>query len=199
MIEKHPCMASALLPRKKFTSAKSWQTWLAKNYAASTGVWLMFAKKNAANATVTYTEALDAALCYGWIDGQKNSFDDAYWLQKFVPRRQNSTWSKRNIEHTERLIKDGRMQPAGLKAIEEAKANGSWNAAYDAQSSMVIPEDFLKAVRKNKKAAAFFKTLNRANLFSIAFRLQTAKKEATKLKRIETIIAMLEKGEKFHS
>lgn len=191
-------MATSSLPTKKFASEKAWQNWLAKNYDTSTGIWLIFAKKNAAKPTVTYAEALDAALCYGWIDGQKNSYDEEYWLQKFVPRRANSIWSKRNIEHTERLIKEGRMQPAGLKAIETAKTNGNWKAAYDAQSNMTIPEEFLKALHKNKKATAFFKTLNRTNLFPIAFRLQTAKKEETKQKRIKMIIEMLEKGEKFN-
>ena len=186
------------LPTKKFVSAKAWETWLAKNCNKSNGVWMMFAKKNADEPTVTYAEALDAALCYGWIDGQKNSYDEQYWLQKFVPRQARSIWSKKNIEHTERLIKEGKMQAAGLKAIEAAKVNGSWEKAYDAQSTMTIPEDFLKAMRKNKKAAAFYKTLNRTNLFSIAFRLQTAKKEETRLKRIKTIIEMLEREENFH-
>jgi len=179
-------------------SEKAWQTWLAKNHDKSNGVWLMVAKKNADKPTVTYAEALDVALCYGWIDGQKKSYDEQYWMQKFVPRQPKSIWSKKNIEHTERLIKEGKMQPSGLKAIETAKANGNWQKAYDAQSKMTIPEDFLKALRKNKKAFAFFKTLNRTNLFSIAFRLQTAKKEETKQKRIAAIIAMLEREEKFH-
>jgi len=187
-----------VLSTKKFASAKAWETWLAKNYNKSTGIWMMFAKKNADKPTVSYAEALDIALCYGWIDGQKNSYDEQYWLQKFCPRQAKSIWSKKNIEHTERLIKEGRMQPAGLTATETAKENGSWEKAYDAQSSMTISEDFLKALSKNKKAAAFFKTLNRTNLFSIAFRLQTAKKEETKQKRIKTIIEMLEKEQKFH-
>ena len=186
------------LATKKFASLKAWQTWLAKNYNKSNGVSLMLAKKNADKPTVTYAEALDAALCYGWIDGQKNPYDEQYWLQKFGPRQAKSIWSKKNIEHTERLIKEGKMQPAGLKAIEAAKANGSWQKAYDAQSTMIIPEDFLKALGKNQKAAAFYKTLNRTNLFSIAFRLQTAKKEETRLKRIKNIIEMLEREQKFH-
>lgn len=183
---------------KKFASAKAWQTWLSKNYNKSAGVWLMFAKKNADKPTVTYAEALDVALCYGWIDGQKNPYDEQYWLQKFSPRQAKSIWSKKNIEHTERLIKEAKMQSAGFNAIEAAKANGNWDKAYDAQSNMTIPEDFLKALNKNKNAAAFFKTLNRTNLFSIAFRLQIAKKEETRLKRIKSIIAMLEREEKFH-
>jgi uncharacterized protein YdeI (YjbR/CyaY-like superfamily) len=186
------------LPNKKFASAKAWQTWLAKNYDKSDGIWMMFAKKNADKPTVTYIEAVEVALCYGWIDGQANSYDEQYWLQKYVPRQPKSIWSKINIERTERLIKEDKMQPSGLKAIEAARANGTWEKAYDAQSNMTIPDDFLKALRKNKKANAFFKTLNRTNLFSIAFRLQTAKKEETKQKRIATIIEMLEREEKFH-
>jgi uncharacterized protein YdeI (YjbR/CyaY-like superfamily) len=191
-------MAQQSLATKKFASEKAWQTWLAKNHDKSNGVWLMFAKKNADKQTVTYAEALDVALCYGWIDGQKNSYDEQYWMQKFVPRQPKSIWSKKNIEHTKRLIEEGKMQPAGLKAIETAKANGTWEKAYDAQSKMTIPEDFLKALRKNKKAFTFFKTLNRTNLFSIAFRVQTAKKEETRQKRITKIISMLEREEKFH-
>jgi uncharacterized protein YdeI (YjbR/CyaY-like superfamily) len=187
-----------LLPTKKFAFAKAWQTWLEKNYNKSNGVWLMFAKKNAKEQTVTYAEALNVALCYGWIDGQKQSHDNEYWMQKFVPRQAKSIWSKKNIEHTERLIKEGKMHTAGLKAIETAKANGTWEKAYDAQSTMTMPEDFLIALQKNKKANAFFKTLNRTNLFSIAFRLQTAKKEETRQKRILKIIKMLEREEKFH-
>jgi len=187
-----------LLPTKKFPSAKAWQTWLAENYNKSNGVWLMFAKKNGDKQTVTYAEALNVALCCGWIDGQKKSHDEQYWMQKFVPRQAKSIWSKKNIEHTERLIKEGKMQPAGLKTIKAAKSSGTWEKAYDAQSKMTVPEDFLKALQKNKKANAFFKTLNRTNLFSIAFRLQTAKKEETRLKRIAKIIEMLEREEKFH-
>jgi len=183
---------------KTFASAKTWQIWLVKNHNTSTGVWLMLAKKNADKRTVTYEEALEIALCYGWIDGQKNRYDEQYSLQKFGPRKTGSIWSKKNIERTDRLIKEGKMEPAGLKAIDAAKANGTWEKAYDAQSTMTIPEDFLKALRKKKKANAFFKTLNRTNLFSIVFRLQTAKKEETKQARIQKIIEMLEREENFH-
>ncbi len=148
------------LSQEAFGSAKSWQGWLAKHYKTSNGVWLLIAKKNAEEPTVTYAEALDVALCYGWIDGQKKPYDEQFWLQKFGPRKAKSIWSKKNIEHTERLIKEGKMKAAGLKAIEAAKANGSWQSAYDMQSNMTIPEDFLKTLHKNKKAIAFYKTLN---------------------------------------
>ncbi|MEO6165981.1 MAG: YdeI/OmpD-associated family protein, partial [Chitinophagales bacterium] len=148
--------------------------------------------------TISYAEALDVALCYGWIDGQKKSHDEGAWLQMFCPRKAKSIWSKINTGHVERLINDGRMRPAGLDAVEKAKSDGRWAKAYDSPSKMTIPEDFLKALGKNKKAAAFFVTLNKTNLFSIGFRLQTAKKQETREKRMKEIIEMLAKGEKFH-
>lgn len=188
----------AELPTKKFSSIRTWNNWLQKNHEVSTGIWMMIAKKDAGVQTVTYAEALDEALCYGWIDGQKNPYDEKFWLQRFTPRSPKSIWSKKNIEHIDRLKAEGRMKAPGLAAIEAAKANGNWNVAYDAQSTMTIPEDFLKVLKKNKAAADFYKTLNRTNLFSIAFRLQTAKKEETRQKRINTIIEMLSRGEKFH-
>ncbi|MCF8446984.1 MAG: YdeI/OmpD-associated family protein, partial [Bacteroidia bacterium] len=155
-------------------------------------------KKDSGKPTISYSEALDIALCYGWIDGQKKAFDEYAWLQKFCPRRAKSIWSKINTGHVERLIKDGRMRPAGLLAVENAKADGRWEKAYDSPSKMTIPEDFLKELSKNKKAEAFFKNLNKTNLFSIGFRLITAKKPETREKRMKEIIEMLAKGEKFH-
>lgn len=187
-----------VLPIKKFLTSKSFEIWLAKNYSKSNGVWVVLAKKNAEKPTITYAKALDVALCYGWIDSLKKKYNEQYSIQKFSPRKAKSIWSKKNIEHTERLKTNGKMQPAGLQAIEDAKANGAWEKAYDAQRDMKIPDDFLKAIKKNKKASAFFKTLNRTNLFSIAFRLQTAKKEETRVKRIAAIISKLEREEKFH-
>jgi uncharacterized protein YdeI (YjbR/CyaY-like superfamily) len=138
------------------------------------------------------------ALCYGWIDGQKKAYDEQAWLQKFCPRGAKSIWSKVNTGHVERLINEGRMRPAGLKTVEKAKADGSWEKAYDSPGKLTIPEDFLKELSKNKKAEAFFMGLNKTNLFSIGFRLQTAKKQETREKRMKEIIEMLEKGEKFH-
>lgn len=182
----------------EFVSAQKWQMWLSKNYAASNGIWLKLFKKDSGRKTVTYAEALDVALCFGWIDGVKQAHDQQSWLQKFCPRGAKSIWSKKNIEHIERLIKEGKMKTAGLKVVEEAKKNGRWEKAYDAQSKMTIPDDFLKELSKNKKAVAFFGTLNRANLFSIAFRLQTAKKTETREKRMKLILAMLANEEKFH-
>jgi uncharacterized protein YdeI (YjbR/CyaY-like superfamily) len=185
------------LPTLEFRKAKSFEAWLEKNFDNSIGIWLKIFKKNSGEETISYAEALDVALCYGWIDGQKNAYDEKAFLQKFCPRREKSVWSKINIGHIERLIIEGRMRPPGLKAVEKAKQDGSWEKAYDSPSKMTIPEDFLVELSKNKKAEEFFKGLNKTNLFSIGFRLQTAKKQETREKRIKAIIEKLAKGEKF--
>jgi uncharacterized protein YdeI (YjbR/CyaY-like superfamily) len=186
------------IPTIEFETSEAFETWLEKNHAISTGIWMKIFKKDSGQKTISYAEALDVALCYGWIDGQKKSFDELAWLQKFCPRTAKSIWSKVNIGHVERLTNNAKMQPAGLLAVEKAKADGRWERAYDSPSKMTIPEDFLKEISKNKKAEAFFKTLNKTNLFSIGFRLQTAKKQETREKRMKEIIEKLEKGEKFH-
>jgi len=179
-------------------SAKAWATWLRKNHARSDGVWLQFFKKNSGVVYISYAEALDEALCFGWIDGQARGFDEQSWLQRFGPRRSRSIWSKRNTEHVARLMSEGRMQPAGLLQVEAAKRDGRWQQAYDSPKNMVVPDDFLKALAKNKKAHAFFETLNRANTYAIAWRLQIAKKPETREKRMKLILAMMRRGEKFH-
>ena len=181
-----------------FESQKKWEAWLAKNHAKSPGVRLQFFKKDSGVATVSYPEALDVALCYGWIDGQLAKHDESSWLRKFTPRRPKSIWSKRNIQHVERLIEEGRIKRAGLEEVERAKADGRWGKAYDAPSKMVMPEDFLAKLSKNRKAMAFFETLNKANRYAIAWRLQTAKRLATRAARMNAIIEMLAKGETFH-
>jgi uncharacterized protein YdeI (YjbR/CyaY-like superfamily) len=186
------------MPIIGFASIKDWQSWLAKNYKNSNGIWLKIFKKETKVKTITYAEALDEALCYGWIDGQKKAYDEQAWLQKFCPRGAKSIWSKVNTKHIERLTKAGKMKQSGIKVVEEAKADGRWEKAYDSPSTMTVPEDFLKELGKNKKAETFFKTLNKTNIYSIVFRIQTAKKQETRLKRIEIILAMLAKGEKFH-
>ena len=181
-----------------FTTAKELTSWLTKHHAVSTGIWIRIFKKNSDVKSITYAEALDEALCYGWIDGQKKPYDTASWLQKFTPRSPKSIWSKKNREHIERLEKSGKMKPAGIKQVEAAKADGRWEQAYDSQSNMVVPADFLEELAKNKKAEDFFKQLNKANIYAIVFRLQTAKKPETRDKRIKAILEMLKKGEKFH-
>jgi uncharacterized protein YdeI (YjbR/CyaY-like superfamily) len=181
-----------------FSSAKELEQWLAKNHAKSTGIWLRFFKKNSGVPSVSYSEALDAAICFGWIDGQLKKYDEESWLRKFTPRRPKSVWSKRNTEHAERLIRDGKMQTTGLQEVEAAKQDGRWKAAYDSAGKMEIPDDFLKELAKNKRAKAFFETLNRANVYAIVWRLQTAKKPETRQRRLVTILAMLAKEQKFH-
>lgn len=181
-----------------FASAPELRAWLANNHGRSEGILLRVYKKETGLAGVSYAEALDQALCYGWIDGRKLPGDKQSWLQTFTPRRPKSGWSKKNTEHAERLIRAGAMTAAGRKEVEAAKADGRWQAAYDAFGSAAIPDDFLKDLARNKKAKAFFATLNKTNLYSIAYRLQTAKKPETREKRKRAIIEKLERGEKFH-
>jgi uncharacterized protein YdeI (YjbR/CyaY-like superfamily) len=191
-------MTSIELPTLPFESKKKWADWLAKQHDKSTGVWLKMSKKGTGIPSVTYEEALDVALCYGWIDGQKKGFDDQFWLQKFTPRGAKSIWSKINTEKVERLIASGEMKSAGLKAIGAAKQDGRWEAAYESQKNISVPEDFQSALDKNKKAKAFFATLSGANRYAFLFRIQTAKKAETREKRIRQFVEMLEKGETFH-
>jgi uncharacterized protein YdeI (YjbR/CyaY-like superfamily) len=181
-----------------FKSATAFRDWLDKNHHKSDGLWVRIFKKSSGKASVTYPEALDNALCYGWIDGRKLPCDELSWLQKFTPRRSQSGWSKTNTEHAERLIKAGQMRQAGLQAVEAAKADGRWQAAYDSPRNASVPEDFLKELAKNKKAEAFFQTLNKTNVYSIVYRLQTAKRPETREKRMRLILAMMDRGEKFH-
>ena len=183
------------LPIVQFEERQAWASWLEENHAASSGVWLRLAKKASGLASVTYDEALEVALCYGWIDGQKKSYDDSSWLQKFTPRGAKSIWSKVNRGKAEQLIARGHMKPAGLAAIERARQAGRWDAAYDSQSNASVPEDFQAALDQNAEAQAFFATLNSRNRYAILFRIQTAKKAETRAKRIEQFIRMLENHE----
>ncbi len=185
------------LPTLPFESKKKFADWLAKNYDKSAGVWLKIAKKAAGISTVTYAEALDVALCYGWIDGQKGSFDEQYFLQKFTPRRAKSIWSKINVGHVERLIASGEMKPSGLKVVEAAKQDGRWAVAYASQKNIEVPQDFQSALEKNKKAKSFFESLTSAKRYSFLFRVTTAKKAETREKRIRQFVEMLAKGETF--
>ena len=186
------------LPILAFKTQDALEKWLSKNYSASNGVWLKIYKKGSGTPTVSYAGAVDVALCYGWIDGLVNPLDEKAYMIRFTPRRSKSVWSKKNVEKVSRLIKEDKMKPAGLKAIESAKANGRWDQAYDSPSNIEMPDDFLKAVSKIPKAKKFFQTLNKANTYAIAWRLQTAKKPETREKRMKTILEMLSKGEKFH-
>ena len=179
-------------------SPKEWKRWLHRHHAKSAGVWLQFFKKGTNIASLDHGTALDEALCYGWIDSQARRWDERSYLQKFSPRRARSNWSKINREHIERLTREKRMQPAGLLEVERAKADGRWDAAYDSPKNATIPPDFKKALARNRKAQAFFATLNRQNVFAICFRLQTAKKPETRARRIEKFVAMLAEEKKFY-
>lgn len=185
------------LPVILCNDSAEWRAWLAKHHTDAPGVWVRLYKKGHGQS-VTYLEALDEALCFGWIDSQKKRYDEHSSLQKFSPRRAKSLWSKRNIEFIERLTKEGRMTPAGQVQVDAAKADGRWQAAYDKPSEMHMPQDFLDELAKDPKAFEFFKTLNKANTFAIAWRLQTAKKEETRQRRMQVLLAMLHRGEKLH-
>jgi uncharacterized protein YdeI (YjbR/CyaY-like superfamily) len=181
-----------------FTSPSQWREWLEKHHTQTEGVWLKFYKKASGKESINYDEALDEALCYGWIDAVVNKYDEESYIQKFTPRRAKSMWSKRNREHIARLTKLGKMTKSGLQEVEKAKADGRWESAYDSPVNMVVPEDFLKKLAQNPKAKAFFDTLNKTNTYAICWRLQTAKKPETREKRMNAIIEMLAKGEKFY-
>ena len=171
---------------------------MAKEHTRAPDLLLRIYKKDSGVPSVTYAEALDQALCFGWIDGQKLPFDASSWVQKFTPRRAKSGWSKINVAHVDRLIQEDQMTPAGLKEVEAAKADGRWATAYDSSANATVPPEFVKELARNAKAKQFYATLNKANLYSIAYRLQTAKRAQTKIKRIKLIIDMLARGEKFH-
>jgi uncharacterized protein YdeI (YjbR/CyaY-like superfamily) len=181
-----------------FETQQNWETWLKEHHTETKGIWLKIAKKEARTASVSYSEALESAICYGWIDGQKASFDDRYWLQKFTPRTARSIWSKVNCDKATALITEGRMQPAGLRQVERAKSDGRWDKAYDSQSKITIPDDFQRELDNNPKAREFFKTLNSVNRYAILFRIQTAKKPETRSARIQKFIEMLSQHQKIY-
>jgi uncharacterized protein YdeI (YjbR/CyaY-like superfamily) len=176
----------------------AWAAWLAKNHRASEGIWLRLAKKSADTSSVTYTEAIDVALCYGWIDGQKQADNEHFWLQRFTPRSARSIWSKINRDKATKLMANGQMKAAGLKEIERAKNDGRWDAAYDSARTAEVPIDFQAALDRNAKAKAFFATLNSSNRYAVLFRIQAAKKIETRESRIQKFVQMLENHEKLH-
>jgi uncharacterized protein YdeI (YjbR/CyaY-like superfamily) len=191
-------MPSDPLPVMSFESTDAWDAWLAAHHADSPGLWLKIAKKGAAGRTISYSEALDVALCHGWIDGQKGRYDDDYWLQRFTPRKPSSKWSKINTERVAALTASGRMRPAGLREVERAQADGRWEQAYESQSRVTVPEDLARALAANERARAFFATLDSANRYAILYRIGAAKKPETRAKRIDTYVAMLSEHKKIH-
>ena len=184
------------LPVIPFTSRDRWEQWLDEHHASSGGLWLKIAKKGAGIESVSYAEALEVALCYGWIDGQKASFDDRYWLQRFTPRKAKSKWSKVNREKVRKLIEEGRMRPAGLREVERAKADGRWDAAYDPQSTAIVPDDLRRELERHETARKFFATLDRANRYAILYGIADAKRPETRARRIEKYVAMLDERKK---
>jgi len=184
------------LPVVPFGSAAAWEAWLEEHHAASEGLWLKISKKDSGIESVSYAEALDVALCYGWIDGQKGRFDEKFWLQRFTPRRPRSKWSKVNREKVAGLIEAGRMKPAGLREVEKAKSDGRWEAAYEPQSRATVPDDLRRALDENREASAFFETLDGANRYAILYRIADAKRPETRARRIEKYVAMLAERKK---
>lgn len=193
-METRAIKISAMVFRKK----DQWAAWLDENHAKSSGVWLRLAKKGAKAGTVSYQEALEAALCYGWIDAQRKPENDEHWLLRFVPRGARSLWSKANREKAEALIARGEMKDSGLRAIEEAKRSGQWERAYDSPSRAVVPEDLQAALDANPNAKCFFETLDKANRYAILWRIQTVKRAETRARKIEQFVTMLGRHERIH-
>lgn len=186
------------LPTLSFATPRAFADWLARHHASSRGIWIRIAKKASGAASITYAEAIDVALAWGWIDGQKQRADSASWLQKFTPRGAKSVWSKINRQKALALIEAGTMQPPGLAEVERAKKDGRWDAAYDPPSRAAVPDDLQAALDRNARAAAFFRTLDARNRYAVLWRVQTAKRAETRQKRIAAFVAMLARGEKVH-
>lgn len=182
-----------------FKNAKAFEAWLKKHHATSDGLWLKIAKRGATEPSVTYPEAVEIALCWGWIDGQKKGLDDRHFLQRFTPRRARSLWSKANVDKVARLIEAGRLQPPGLAQVEAARADGRWAQAYDGARTSTAPEDLVAALDANPPAKAFFATLNASNRYAVLWRIQTAVRPATRAKRIAQLVDMLARGETVHA
>jgi uncharacterized protein YdeI (YjbR/CyaY-like superfamily) len=192
-------MARLDAPTLIVPNAAAFRKWLDANTDSSSGVWLVLAKKNTTDPTsLTYSQALEEALCHGWIDGQKKSRDATTFTQRFTPRRRNSQWSKRNVDIAERLIADGRMLPSGRAEIEQAKADGRWAAAYSGQAAATVPADLATALAANPAAKKMFASLNGANRYAILYRIETAKRDETRARRIEQFVEMLARGETIH-
>jgi uncharacterized protein YdeI (YjbR/CyaY-like superfamily) len=196
---KPPSKSSTALPVQHFERQKDWANWLTKNHRSSHGLWLQFAKKGADIPSISYDEAVEVALCFGWIDGQKQTHSEQFWLQKFTRRSDKSIWSKINKNKALALIKTGKMKPAGLQEVERAKSDGRWDAAYDSASKATVPSDFQSALDNSVRAKSFFGTLDSRNRYAILFRIQTAKKAETRAKKITQFVQMLERHEKVHS
>jgi uncharacterized protein YdeI (YjbR/CyaY-like superfamily) len=190
---------AAELPELIVLDPLAWRAWLREHHDDSAGVWLLLAKKGTVQPTsLTYDQALEEALCHGWIDGQVGRRDEATYRQRFTPRRPRSTWSKRNTGIAERLLADGRMHPAGVAELERAKADGRWDAAYAGPAGIEVPPDLAAALDAEPKAQAMFEALTRQNRYAVLYRIATAKRADTRARRIEQFVAMLARGESVH-
>jgi uncharacterized protein YdeI (YjbR/CyaY-like superfamily) len=187
------------LPIVLFATPGELEVWLEENHVASSGAWLKIAKKGSGVESVTYAEALEVALCFGWIDSQKQGFDEECFLQRFTPRRPRGRWSRINRDKAEKLIAAGAMRPAGLAEVEAAKADGRWDAAYEGQRTAKVPDDLRRELDDNKAAREFFATLNSVNRYAIIYRLNDAKRPETRERRLRKFVGMLERGETIHS
>jgi uncharacterized protein YdeI (YjbR/CyaY-like superfamily) len=185
-------------PTLIFATAQDWEDWLAAQPADCAGLWLKLAKKGCGTPGIDYATALESALCFGWIDGQKRPLDESFWLQRFTPRKPRSKWSRINRDRATALIEAGRMRPAGLREVERAREDGRWDAAYESQSSAEVPADLQAALDADPQAAEFFATLDRANRYAVLYRVNEAKRADTRAKRIEKFVGMLHAGETLH-
>jgi uncharacterized protein YdeI (YjbR/CyaY-like superfamily) len=181
-----------------FASQRDWERWLQAEHGTARGLWLKLAKKGSGIDSITYDEALESALCYGWIDGQKGAYDERFWLQRFTPRGPRSKWSKINRDKASQLLAEGRMKIAGLAQVEQAKEDGRWEAAYESQRTATVPEDLQRELEKDPEAKAFFATLDSANRYAILYRLKDAKQPETRARRLAKYVAMLRAHEKLH-
>jgi uncharacterized protein YdeI (YjbR/CyaY-like superfamily) len=186
------------LPVVSFASQQDWERWLQAEHQTARGLWLKLAKKGSSVDSILYEEAIQSALCYGWIDGQKGAYDERFWLQRFTPRGPRSRWSKINREKASKLLAEGRMKTAGLEQVEQAKEDGRWDAAYQGQRTATVPEDLRRELEKDPEAKAFFATLDSANRYAILYRLKDAKKPETRARRLAKYVAMLGAHEKLH-
>ncbi|MGH2356022.1 MAG: YdeI/OmpD-associated family protein [Chloroflexota bacterium] len=186
------------LPIVPFASQQEWEAWLEAHHATSNGLWLKFARKGSGIDSVSYAEAVEGALCYGWIDGQAVSYDERFWLQRFTPRARASKWSRVNRDRATELLAQGRMKPAGLAQVERARQDGRWDAAYESQSRATVPDDLQRELDRHPAAGEFFASLDSRNRYAILYRLQDAKKPETRARRLEQFIAMLNEHRKVY-
>ena len=186
------------LPTLRFATRASWRRWLSANHTSSAGIWMELAKNGSDVKSLSYAEAIEVAICYGWIDGQKAAADEQVWLQKFTPRRRRSRWSRINRDRAEALISAGLMAPAGMAEVEHARRDGRWDAAYEGQARAEVPDDLAAALAANPDASDFFADLDSRNRYAILYRIQDAKKPETRARRIETFVEMLAKRQRIH-